>query len=143
MASLKWDRVFYGLPLFGLGLFGFIQACSTNSDKQVTPSVAGSPGVSGQTGAGGDSGAGGDTGTGTGSAGTAGVGDDGSGGSSGAGGSDPTGGSAGTCDGPDCYACTPHTNSQFLNACVPGGCPQHFDNSTLTRLVNGVLPPLP
>jgi len=38
--------------------------------------------------------------------------------------SDPTG----------CYSCTPKTNAQFLNHCVEGGCPAHFDNSTLTKL---------
>lgn len=39
------------------------------------------------------------------------------------------------CTGPDgCYSCDPKTNNQFLNHCVEGGCPAHFDNSTLAKL---------
>ena len=40
-----------------------------------------------------------------------------------------------SCVGADgCYSCTPTNTTQFLNACVAGGCPAHFDNSTLTQL---------
>jgi hypothetical protein len=48
------------------------------------------------------------------------------------------GGEAGAgqnCDGPKgCYSCTPTTNDQLLNHCIPGGCPATFDNSTLSKL---------
>ena len=37
-------------------------------------------------------------------------------------------------DATGCYSCAPKTNDQFLNQCVAGGCPAHFDNTTLTKL---------
>ncbi|HET7538416.1 MAG TPA: hypothetical protein VFK05_01045 [Polyangiaceae bacterium] len=59
----------------------------------------------------------------------------------GAGNVDGEGGAAGEpavdpgCIGDDgCYSCAPKTNNQFLNACVEGGCPATFDNSTLSKL---------
>jgi hypothetical protein len=120
-----------------LALFA-AQGCGSDSDEQAKPTAgaagAHSAGAGGKTSAG----AGGKTS------------------SAGKGGADETGGTAPSdggapdmpgeagmggegngvdCDGPDgCYSCTPTTNDQFLNHCVPGGCPATFDNSTLTEL---------
>jgi hypothetical protein len=42
-----------------------------------------------------------------------------------------------------CYACTPVTNVQFLNACTNAACVP-FDDGRLTNLLpDGALPPLP
>ena len=54
------------------------------------------------------------------------------------------GGSGGSCTGDaSCYACTPKTTNEFLNACTDATC-KHFDNSRCTKLSpDGGLPMLP
>ncbi len=54
------------------------------------------------------------------------------------------GGSGGSCTGDaSCYACTPKTTNEFLNACSDATC-KHFDNARCTKLSpDGGLPKLP
>jgi hypothetical protein len=42
----------------------------------------------------------------------------------------------------NCYKCPATTNSQLLNHCTDNRCVP-FDNKTLTKIVNGQLPPIP
>ncbi len=119
------------------GALALTTACgSSNNNPSPNPT-----GGSGGTGTGGT----GTGGTGTGGTGTGGTAGTGTGGTAGTG-TGGTGGTAGSgnCTGtdfPNCYSCAPKTNDQYLNACK-GGC-QPFDNSTLSELKNGQLPPLP
>ncbi|HYQ03196.1 MAG TPA: hypothetical protein VER96_31195 [Polyangiaceae bacterium] len=122
-----------------VGLLALVaaQGCSSD-DTQATPSHAGSGGKSAASGGGEDKGGSGSKageGNNGGAAGnpdeaTGGVaGEDGEGGMGGEPSVDPS------CVGKDgCYSCEPKTNTQFLNACVEGGCPATFDNSKLTKL---------
>lgn len=122
-----------------VGLLALVaaQGCSSD-DKQATPSHAGSGGKSAASGGSEDKGGSGSKageGNNGGAAGnpdeaTGGVaGEDGEGGMGGEPSVDPS------CVGKDgCYSCEPKTNTQFLNACVEGGCPANFDNSKLTKL---------
>lgn len=135
----------------GAAIFALVaaQGCGSDSDTQAKP-TAGAGGAHSMAGAGGKADGAGAGGKSNGSAGktnsnggmedTAGAppseggapdnphGEGGSGGEAGATGPD-------NCDGPDgCYSCTPKTNDQLLNHCVPGGCPATFDNSTLSKL---------
>jgi hypothetical protein len=121
------------------------QGCSSSGDDSQAAPTAGAAGAhagsTGKSGAGnGDSGAptsnggSGNTGnTGNIDAGTGGTdnnpGDAGAAGAAGAPVVDP-----GCVDATGCYSCVPKTNDQFLNQCVAGGCPAHFDNTTLTKL---------
>ena len=115
------------------------QGCSSDDDSQAAPSA----GSSGKTGSAGKSGSGNEAGDTTSNGGTGDTGNSGNeGGAAGAAaGEAGAAGAAGTppvdpgCLGAnDCYSCAPKTNDQFLNACVEGGCPAHFDNGTLTKL---------
>lgn len=127
----------FGFMAAGVGLFAILaaQGCSSD-DPQAAPS-AGAGGKSNTAGAAGSKagGAGNKAGEANngGSAGTIGPDDTaGSGGEGGEGGAAPIDPG---CIGDDgCYSCPPKTNSQFLNACVEGGCPATFDNSKLTKL---------
>jgi len=115
-----------------VALFGSALALTTacgSSDNNPSPSnpTGGSGGTAG-------SGTGGTGGMSTG--GTGGMATGGTGGTAGTGGGNCTG-----TDFPNCYSCAPKTNDQYLNACK-SGC-QAFDNSTLSELKNGQLPPLP
>ena len=122
-----------------LALFA-AQGCSSDSVDQAKP-TAGAPSTAGAGGKA-NAGAGGKTsGAGKGGAEEAGgtaPSEGGAGGEPGEGGMGGMGGEAGApenCDGPKgCYSCTPTTNSQLLNHCVPGGCPATFDNNTLSKL---------
>jgi hypothetical protein len=120
------------------------QGCGSSDDSQAAPTAGAAgahAGSTGKSGAGnGDSGAtnsnggSGNTGnTGNTDAGTGGTdnnpGDAGAAGAAGAPVVDP-----GCVDATGCYSCAPKTNDQFLNQCVAGGCPAHFDNTTLTKL---------
>lgn len=142
------------LGLLAAGIIGLTliaaQGCSSGDDSQAAPPSAGAGGghSAGSTGKSGSANAGsgnGDAGTGatnnnggsgnTGNNDNAGAGGTPSGGDAGAGGEAGTAPVPTNCDGPaGCYSCTPKTNDQFLNQCVAGGCPAHFDNSTLTKL---------
>ena len=128
-----------------LALFA-VQGCSSSDDSQATPPTAGAggghAGSAGKSGAGAgnsDAGAtnnnGGSGNTGNTDAGAGGTGDV-TGGDAGAAGTPPVDPGCVGADG--CFAvsttCVPKGSSQFLNACVAGGCPAHFDNSTLTKL---------
>ncbi|HEY0462952.1 MAG TPA: hypothetical protein VGC79_02030 [Polyangiaceae bacterium] len=134
------------MSLLNLKKFGFMaasvsllaivaaQGCSSD-DTQATPSggSGGKPSTGGAAGKAGSEDKGGDANNG----GTAGVVED----TAGAGGVDAEGGAGGEppvdpgCIGDDdCYSCPPKTNSQFLNACVEGGCPANFDNSKLSKI---------
>jgi hypothetical protein len=47
-------------------------------------------------------------------------------------------------DAGSCYACSPKTQAQFLNACTSAACVPFDDQARLTKLtVSGELPPLP
>jgi hypothetical protein len=129
----------FGFMAAGVGLFAIVaaQGCSSD-DPQATPS-GGTGGKSNTAGSAGSKSGGAANKAGAenngGSAGvppdeeTAGSDGDGDGGEGGAAPIDPG------CIGDDgCYSCPPKTNSQFLNACVEGGCPANFDNSKLTKL---------
>jgi hypothetical protein len=123
------------------------QGCSSGDDSQAAPPTAGaggghaagSTGSSGKSGAGnGESGATGNNGgsgnTGNENAGAGGVETNpgGEAGTAGEAGAPPV--EPGCVDATGCYSCAPKTNDQFLNQCVAGGCPAHFDNTTLTKL---------
>ncbi|HEY5372260.1 MAG TPA: hypothetical protein VIK01_01175 [Polyangiaceae bacterium] len=125
-----------------LALFAAQGCSSSGDDSQATPTAGaggGHAGSAGKSGAGagnvGDSGAtnnnGGSGNTGNTDAGAGGTGDV-TGGDAGAAGTPPVDPGCVGADG--CYSCAPKTSSQFLNACVAGGCPAHFDNTTLTKL---------
>lgn len=110
------------------GALAFTTACGSSSNNPSPNSSGGSGG----TGTGGTAGSG-----------TGGMAGSGTGGTAGTGGAGGAGG-ASNCTGtdfPNCYSCAPKTNDQYLNACK-SGC-QPFDNSTLSELKNGQLPPLP
>jgi hypothetical protein len=124
-----------------LALFA-AQGCGSDDDGQAKP-TAGAAGAHSTAGAGGKTSGGGSSGKTS----TAGKGADENGGSAPTDGGAPpdvpgeggSGGEAGAqptdCDGPDgCYSCTPKTNDQLLNHCVPGGCPATFDNDTLSKI---------
>ena len=138
--SLSKNRIFSLALGAGILAVAAIQGCSSDP-AQVNPTTTGGTGGSSTTGGSGGRTSGGSAGKG-GTSGTTG-GKSGSGGDIGAAGeagSGPTGG----CNGTDgCYSCAPKTDLQFLNHCVPGGCPSTYDNSKLTRLVAGKLPALP
>jgi hypothetical protein len=119
------------------------QGCSSSDDSQATPPSAGAGG--GHAGSTGKSGSGNGGSGNTGNTGNTGnVGND----NAGAGGAQTNpGGEAGAAgeagappvnpacvDATGCYSCAPKTSIEFLNACVTGGCPAHFDNGTLTKL---------
>jgi hypothetical protein len=122
------------------------QGCSSSDDSQATPPAAGAGG--GHAGSGGKSGAGagnGESGATNNNGGSGNTGNTGNteGGVAGSDNNDAAGagGEAGTppvnpscVDATGCYSCAPKTNDQFLNQCVAGGCPAHFDNTTLTKL---------
>lgn len=121
----------------GLCAFIAVQGCSSD-DKQATPGTGGkssSAGSAGSNKAGSES-KGGSSNNNGGSAGVPDVEE--TGGVAGEGGAGGEGGEApvdpGCLGANDCYKCEPKTNSQFLNACVEGGCPASFDNSTLSKL---------
>jgi hypothetical protein len=116
------------------------QGCGSDSVDQAKP-TAGAAGAHSTAGAGGkaSAGAGGKTsGAGKGGADETGGTAPSDGGAPDMPGEGGMGGEAGApenCDGPmGCYSCTPKTNAQLLNHCVPGGCPATFDNSTLSKL---------
>src|SRR6185369_633742 len=127
----------FGFLAASVGLLALvaIQGCSSD-DTQATPgsggknSTAGSAGSKGGSGPNAGSSNGGSSGeedqpmTDGGAAGENGEG--------GAGGEAPV--DPGCLGEDDCYKCEPKTNNQFLNACVEGGCPASFDNSTLSKL---------
>jgi hypothetical protein len=125
----------FGFLAASVGLFALIaiQGCSSD-DTQATPGSGGkgSAGSAGSDKAGSGPKAGSSNG---GSAGTTeeptagAAGEDGEGGAGGEAPVDP-----GCLGDDDCYKCEPKTNNQFLNACVEGGCPASFDNSTLSKL---------
>jgi hypothetical protein len=123
-----------------------VSACSSNSNKEPTPSSE-EGGSAGESSTGGKSSAGGKSSTGGKS----------SANSGGEAGSDVGGGNAGSTTTtvlsscvPDtsknCYSCSPEANTQFLNACNSAGerpgC-RPYENSKLTKLVNGKVPALP
>lgn len=132
-----------------------VSACSSNSNKEPTPSSE-EGGSAGESSTGGKSSAGGKSSTGGKSSANSGgeAGSDVGGANGGNGGNGGTAGSTTTtvlssCV-PDasknCYSCSPETNTQFLNACNsvgerPGCRP--YENSKLTKLVNGKVPALP
>jgi hypothetical protein len=118
------------------------QGCSSDDDSQAAPPTAGAGGGhaagsagksgsgNGESGATNSNGGSGNTGnTGNSEAGVAGVDNNGEAGAAGAAPVEP-----GCVDATGCYSCVPKTNDQFLNQCVSGGCPAHFDNTTLTKL---------
>ena len=117
------------VALFGSAL-ALTTACGSNNSNPAPGSSSGGSAGSSTGGSAGSS-TGGSAGSTAGGAGGA------MGGAGGAGG-------AANCVGtdfPNCYSCAPKTNDQYLNSCK-GGC-QPFDNSTLSELKNGQLPPLP
>jgi hypothetical protein len=129
-----------GLTVLALGV---AQGCSSGDDSQATPGggaggAAGKAGSTGKSGSGNSNG-GNDT---PGAGGEAGSTPTSNGGDAGTAGTSPVGEEAGAagaapvaCDGPNgCYSCAPTTDIQFANYCVTGGCPAHFDNSTLSKL---------
>ena len=125
-----------------LALFA-VQGCGDSSDDQATPTAGSSSGGKSGAGTGGKNSAGtagknstaGKGGADNGEGGTGNTGNEpGMGGDVGMGGDMGDGGAV-NCDGPNgCYSCTPTTDSQLQNHCVEGGCPAHFDNTTLTKL---------
>jgi hypothetical protein len=138
-------------------------ACSSDSGSDnptPTPSATGGSGTGGSgtggSGTGGTSmgtGGTGTGGTGTGGSGTGGTGTGGTGtggsGTGGAGGSGTggTGMSTLTCKGANppggsCFAGTPATPGDYLNCCTDAQCTK-YDNSKLSKLVGGKVPPLP
>jgi hypothetical protein len=140
MSALKVKKLGYLAAATTLLALVVTQGCGSSDDNQAAPmggagktsSTAGAGGKSSSTaGAGGKASttagatgkAGGDT---TEEGGAGGAMDMGMGGEGGAGPdcTDPTG----------CYSCAPTTNIEFLNHCVEGGCPAHFDNGTLTQI---------
>ncbi len=127
-----------------LALFA-AQGCSSGDDSQATPPTAGAGG--GHAGSAGTSGAGagnsdagatnnnggsGNTGNSEGGVGASDTNTNGDAGAAGEAGSPPVNPSC--VDATGCYSCAPKTNNEFLNQCVAGGCPAHFDNTTLTKL---------
>jgi hypothetical protein len=127
----------FGFLAASLGLFalGAIQGCSSD-DTQATP---GSGGKSSAAGSAGSNKAGSGPKAGSSNGGSSGEEDQPSeGGTAGETGEGGAGGEApvdpGCLGDDDCYKCEPKTNNQFLNACVEGGCPASFDNSTLSKL---------
>jgi hypothetical protein len=99
-------------------------------------SGAGTGGKSGS-GAAGKSGAGGKSGSGAG--GKSGS----SGGSAGSSGGGDIDAGSGDCKGAmDCFSCAPTKDDEFLNHCTDATC-NPYDNSKLTKLTNGTLPPIP
>jgi hypothetical protein len=122
-----------------LALFA-AQGCGSDSDEQVKP-TAGAAGAHSTAGAGGKTtaGAGGKTSTTAGKGGADETGgtapsDGGAPDMPGEGGAGGEGGAVDCGGGDECYSCTPTTNDQLLNHCVPGGCPATFNNKTLTKL---------
>jgi len=135
-----------------------VSACSSNSNKEPTPSSE-EGGSAGESSTGGKSSAGGKSSTGGKSSANSGgeAGSDVGGGNGGNGGNGGSGGNAGSTTTtvlsscvPDtsknCYSCSPEANTQFLNACNSAGerpgC-RPYENSKLTKLVNGKVPALP
>lgn len=148
MSYSKFNKSFLIATFATLSVIAGIQGCSS-SDEQATPSggAAGraSGGSSGKNtggasgkGSAGETSNGGDAGqvepnggTGNVTGGNAGTGNEpGTGGDAGAAGAAGTPGVPTDCDG-------------FLRPCGGLACAQDFDNSTLTKLKNGVLPALP
>jgi hypothetical protein len=132
-------------PALVLAIAGsWVAACGSSKDQLKPADQAGGSGGQGTGGsatdAGGSAGSvsGGDAGA-AGSGGSVGNGGTAAGGDAASG----SGGQDACMGGNGCYACTPQTNVQFLNACSELGCPARFDNATITTLVNGQLPPLP
>jgi hypothetical protein len=148
---MNFNRYWIGLTIL-LTLSGAtLAACD---DENETPSEeegdAGKGGKSGgKAGSGGKSGSAGSKAAGSGgSAGKS--GSSGGGGKAGAGGSKSEGeagkggsGEGGDCEGDDgCYSCKPGNTEQFLNACTGATC-NPYDNSKLTKLVDGKVPEVP
>jgi hypothetical protein len=108
---------------------------------------AGTGGASGTSGAGGTSGASGASASIAGTASAEGGASSSAGGHGGSAGEAPTAGAAGascTDAADNCYACTPQTSTQFLNACTSSACVPFDDHARLTKLTaGGTLPPLP
>lgn len=137
MSAFKVKKLGYLAALTAVLGLVMVQGCSSDDD-QVTPM-----GGAGKSSAG--AGAGGKSGT-AGAAGKASAGETDTAGSppieeGGAGGMPDDMGMAGEGGAPadctdktGCFSCTPTKNIEFLNQCVEGGCPAHFDNSTLTKL---------
>lgn len=138
---------------FGLAMLvitGFAAAfagCSSDS-KNATPPT----GTGGSATGGGGASSGGTSSGGTSSGGTS-FGGTSSGGTSpeaGTGGTSSGGSGTGGASGVDagcvqssgCWACTATTNTEFMNHCTSRTCVD-YDNSQLTAIVGGVLPPLP
>jgi hypothetical protein len=117
-------------------------------DSNNNPTPSGGSGGSQSAGTGAKAGTGGKAGTGAkagtgGSVGKAGAGGKAGTGASGSGGSSDVDAGPGDCKGAmDCYSCKPTKNDEFLNHCTEATC-NPFDNSKLTKLKNGNLPPIP
>ncbi len=135
MSRFEAKKLGYLAAVAGVLTLIAVQGCSSD-DTQASPTAGAGGKLDGGAGGKANGGASGkDSGGGAGNVG----GDAGTGaveetggtpGEAGAGGE----GGAVNCDGEDgCYSCTPTTNAQLLNHCVPGGCPATFDNSTLTK----------
>jgi hypothetical protein len=129
-----------------------LSACGSSSNDNPTPSDSGTGGKKSTSKGTGGKGAAGMSATATGgksgSAGAAGEGKAGGGagveGTAGMGGSAGSGATACEKKGTDkCYTCdAPASDEQFLNRCTSATCTA-YDNSKLTKIVNGKLPSLP
>jgi hypothetical protein len=145
MSPFKAKKLgFLAVGITALALFA-AQGCSSGDDSQASPPAGGAGGS--HAGATGKSGSGnsqaGTTNSNGGSGNTGNTGNDNAGAGGAVDNNDEAGagGEAGApvvppgcVDATGCYSCAPQTNDQFLNACVAGGCPAHFDNTTLTKL---------
>jgi hypothetical protein len=141
MSFLKAKKLgFLAAGVTALALFA-AQGCSSGDDSQASPGSSGKTGSAGKSGSGneagdaannGGSGNTGNTGNTAGNTEGGAAGEAGAAGAAGAAGTPPV--DPGCLGANDCYSCAPKTNNQFLNACVEGGCPAHFDNGTLTKL---------
>lgn len=135
MSAIKVRKLGYLAAATALLTLGLAQGCGSD-DAQSTPmggagkSSAGAGGKTGTAGAGGKASAGE-----TSDAGSPPVEEGGAGGMPDEMGMGGEGGAGPECSDPTgCYSCAPTTNTQFLNHCVEGGCPAHFDNGTLTKI---------
>jgi len=137
MSLLNLKKFGFLVASMGLCALVALQGCSSD-DNQATP---GTGGKNSSAGAAGSNKAGSGSKAGSGNGGSSGQEDEPSEGGAAGGSGEGEGGAGGEasvdpgCLGEDdCYKCEPKTNSQFLNACVEGGCPASFDNSTLPKL---------
>lgn len=160
MTYRNLTRTVLSISFLSLLVGGLFAGCSSDNTNSTPNSGGGDAGSGGEDAKGGKSSAkGGSSGKGGSSSTDGGAGDGGAtdgGASSGTavGGSSATGGATSTSTSttctPDtsknCYSCPPVTSTQTLNACNssgarPGCSP--YDNSKLTKLVNGKVPALP